>query len=46
MGGAEDTAGPSNGDPVKEDDDASDAGSEDFEAEKVAAKKRILTRRR
>ncbi|KAI9877189.1 MAG: Histone chaperone asf1 [Pleopsidium flavum] len=33
MGGAEDTAGPSKADPVKEDDEASDAGSEDLEAE-------------
>ncbi|KAI9822454.1 MAG: Histone chaperone asf1 [Pycnora praestabilis] len=33
MAGAEDTAGPSNGAPVKEEDEASEAGSEDLEAE-------------
>jgi len=42
MGGAEDTAGPSNGDPVKEDDDASDAGSEDLEAESSGSEEEDL----
>lgn len=42
MGGADDTAGPSTADPIKEEDEASDAGSEDLEAESSGSEEEDL----